>query len=127
MGKSDAPGFAELIDQAQQLPTAFGHDIANPFKAPLPPGDEVVNLDEPKVPGVPKLDYQAHVEHFYIPKDATAYEQVLNKVLNAQAILRYEDRNFTKEGDCIVVICYLTYTPKKKTEFRLRRDEDDQD
>ncbi len=126
MGKSDAPpSFADLIAQAQKTPPAngLGFDVSSPFPLPLPDDHQVRNLDEEedpaKAPGIPKYNYEAHVDYYTMPTDKAQYEATLNTILNGLAILRYEDRHFTKEGDCIVVICYLTYQPPPE------RDEDE--
>jgi len=132
MPKTDAPqSFAELIEQAQKA-TNIVTDVSSPF--PFPHNNErVVNLDEEdpiKVPGMTKLDYEAHVKCLYLPKDIVEYQNTLNEILNAHAILRYEDRHFTKEGDCVVVVCYLTYKPvpkNKKDDNKENRDGNEED
>ena len=128
MAKSDAPpSFAEIIQEAQRIPPdveGLGIDVSSPFPLPVPNDHRVVNLDDEdpaKIPGTPKYAFEAHVKCFYLPKDNLEYETVLNLLLNAHALLRYEDRHFTKEGDCIVVICFCTYKPDPK------KDEDDKD
>ena len=120
MGKTDAPpSFADLIEQAQRTPKegGLGVDVSSPFSVPVPDGHQLVNLDEEdplKVPGVPQYNYEAHVEYYELPSDVKAYEATLNTVLNGNAILRFEDRHFTKEGDCVVIVNYLTYKPPPK-------------
>lgn len=129
MGKSDAPpSFADLIEEAQKTPPSngLGSDVSSPFPLPVPDDHQVRNLDEEdplKAPGVPKYNYEAHVAHYELPSDINAYENTLNEILNGNAILRFEDRHFTKEGDCIVIVNYLTYKPppKEKDEDERRR------
>jgi hypothetical protein len=120
------PSFADLIEEAQRTPAVpgRGHDLTSPFGGRQPSDHRIVELggDGDQVPGAADFDYEAHVDHFVIPSDKAAYESVLNSILQAKAVLRYEDRSITKEGDCIVVICYLTYKPSARREARLRRE-----
>jgi hypothetical protein len=120
------PSFADLIEEAQRTPGApgRGHDLTSPFGVPQPADHRVVDLGGAgdQVPGATDFDYEAHVDHFVLPRDKAGYESVLNSILQAKAVLRYEDRSITKEGDCIVVICYLTYKPSARREARLRRE-----
>jgi hypothetical protein len=124
------PTFADLIEEAQRTPgtPGRGHDLTNPFGGRAPADHRVVDLggDGDQVPGAPDFDYEAHVDHFVLPSDKAAYEAVLNSILQAKAVLRYEDRSITKDGDCIVVICYLTYKPSARREGRLRREAEDE-
>lgn len=134
MAKSEAPpSFAEIIEQAQKTPVnagPLGTDVSSPFPLPLPDDHRVVDMDKDdpaKAPGVPVYDYTAHVKCFNLPQDIEKYETVLNEILNGHAILRFEDRHFTKEGDCVVVVNYLTYTPKPKVKKDKNPGEDDED
>lgn len=129
MGKTDAPpSFADLIQEAQKTPqsTSMGVDVSSPFPTPIPDDHVLRNLDEEedplKAPGVPKYNYEAHVQYYELPSDNTAYENTLNEILNGNAILRYEERHFTKEGDCIIVVNYLTYKPPPK-----EKDDDEEE
>ncbi len=128
MGKSDAPlSFADLIEEAQKTPESTrraGKEVSSPFGMPLPADHAVIDgddIDEAKIPGVAEYDYDAKVCYFALPKDIPEYEAVLNQVLKAEAILRYEDRSFTKEGDCIIVMCYLAKTPRAQALVSARR------
>lgn len=96
----DTPNFAELIEKAQAVNT----DIASPFPAP---GAGRVAFQPGRVPGAPEFDFEAKVSVFTLPTDAGEYEDVLNMSLRGEAVIRYEDRTFTKEGDFIVAICYM--------------------
>lgn len=136
MGKNDVPStFAEIIENAQRVPEGIVNrraDLSSPFSVPLPPDHRVVNMDdEPeKIQNVPMYDYKAHVEYLVLPKDIERYEGTLNEILNAEAILRYEEKSFTKEGDCIIVICYLKPDPvkvaaRKKKNARRGKDDDE--
>ena len=129
MPKGSTPSFADLIEEAQRTPghPGRGADLTNPFASRQPPDHRVVDLggDDGQVPGAAEYDYEAHVDHFVLPGDKSGYEGVLNQILKGKAVLRYEDRSITKEGDCIVVICYLTYQPSARREARLRREAED--
>lgn len=129
MAKGNTPSFADLIEEAQRTPEHGGRgtDLTNPF-APRPPSNHrVVDLssDADQIPGAAEYDLEAHVDHFVLPADKGAYEEVLNKILGGKAFLRYEDRSITKDGDCIVVICHLTKKPSARREARLRREAED--
>jgi len=43
-----------------------------------------------------------------MPTDRGEYEDVLNEVIRGEAVLRYEEKTFTKDGDFIVAICWMT-------------------
>jgi len=129
MGKNDAPAtFADLIESAQRTPQGgvMGVDVSSPFPLPIPDDHQLRNIDEEedpaKIPGIPKYNYEAHVEYYELPSDVRAYETTLNEILNGNAVLRYEERHFTKEGDCVVVINYLTYKPPPE-----KKDEDEEE
>jgi hypothetical protein len=136
MGKNDAPPtFAELIESAQKLPDPLGTrpaDLSSPFAftPPAPPDthrlvDIAKNPD--KIPGVAEFDYDAHIEHFVIPMQKSEYEKALGLILGGNAILRYEDRTFNKDGDYLIVLCYLTYKRNPEREAaRLRREDDEE-
>ncbi len=119
MAGSETESFAELIEKAQKAPAgaerAVG-DAASPFPLPLPAGHRVVtDKDDPvKIPGAVEYDFQAHVKYFNIPNDADKYEDTVNMILSAGAVLRFEEKHFTKEGDFVIVLCYLTKKPKPK-------------
>ena len=125
-------GFAEAIEAAQRGPTAPSGDMidaASPFPMPLPAGHRVVDGDqEGRIPGVVALvDYQAHAKVYNVAnaEDCAAYEETLNEILNGSAILRYEERHFTKEGDPLVLMCWMTYTPRPKREGEDAEDDED--
>ena len=96
----DDPNFTELLEKAQ----AVSNDVASPFPAP---GAGRVAFQPGRVPGVPEHDFEAKVEVFALPGDSGEYERVLNMILRAEAIPRYEERTFTKDGDFLVAICYM--------------------
>ena len=127
----DVPGFAELIEQAQQAPRpgeASIADLSNPFQVPLPPDHRVVDAraDPSKVPGAVAYDYKAHIKCFNLPTDCQEYADVIDQILSGEGILRYEDKTWTKDGDFVIAICWLTPktpTKKKKEGLGLRPDE----
>lgn len=126
--------FADIIKEAQDAATRAGlgsADISNPFQRPLPPGHEVVNLPgKAAKPVGPVLEYKAHVEVLNLSESADRYEDVLDQILRGEAVLRSEDKTFTKEGDFVVVITYLVpLTAKKKKEPTdlAHREVDDRD
>lgn len=131
----ETPGFAALIEEAQRLPATPGSvppEITSPFGGPLPPDHRVVE-DLPggsKIAGVVEYDYEAHVEVLCVNrKDERAlYVEVLNDILSGKAMLRYEDRTVTKDGDAMITICWMTRKPrpaKTKLSFVGSDDTDD--
>lgn len=96
----DEPNFAQLIEKAQAVST----DVASPFPAP---GAGRVAFQPGRVPGVAEHQYEAKVEVFNLPTDSGEYEEVLNMMLRAEAIPRFEERTFDKDGNFLVAICYL--------------------
>jgi hypothetical protein len=132
---SNTKGFAELIEDAQRIPGGPSNappEITSPFCMPLPADHRVVNNVEPgKAPGVTEFDYDAEVEVLCLnqPADRLTYVGILNKCLNGKAILRYEDRTVTKEGDSMVTICWLTPKPRppksKLASFRGSAEDED--
>jgi len=108
--------FASVITRHQKLPDFDSEkkpDISSPFPRPVPKDHRVVDIDEEdKIPKSIQWDYEAHVEYLLLPKDCDAYAEIINKALAGDALIRFEEKSFLKEGDCAVVICYLTRKPK---------------
>lgn len=94
----ESQDFADVVAKAQRVTSA---DVASPFA-----GREAYVTARGK-PGV-ELDFDAHVKVFTIPADAPDYEEVMNTVLRGDALLRYEEKTFDKEGNFLVAICWLT-------------------
>jgi hypothetical protein len=115
---SDDDDFASVIERSQHSPRTkadLPQEVNDLFERPIPRDHRVVR--EPtgeKIAGAIEYDYKSHVEYFHVPEQKDEYEEILDTILNAEAVLRYEDRTFTREGDCIVVICYLTRTENKE-------------
>jgi hypothetical protein len=136
MGRHDAPPtFAELIESAQKLPDPLAPtptDLSSPFTFTPPAAQQThrvvdTSKDPEKIPGIAEFDYDAHVEHFVIPLQKAEYERALGLILNGKAIPRYEDRTFTKEGDYVIALCYLTYKRNPEREAaRVQREEDEE-
>lgn len=124
--------FAELIEEAQKPPQGVGAippEVTSPFGSPLPTDHRVVDEVSPgKVPNAVEYDYKAHVAVLCLNKDEErdAYTDIVNKVCAGEALLRFEDRNMTKEGDSMVTISWLTKIEragKKKSSYRLDNDD----
>jgi hypothetical protein len=128
MGKNDAPpSFADLIENAQKAPerrVMRGAELSSPFGSPLPPEHRVVDDDPRLIAGVPEFDYQAHVAHLVLPTDAVKYESILNDALSGKCIIRKEDSNFTKEGDYIVIVIYMTKLERPRRPNRHRIEDE---
>lgn len=116
-----------MIESAQRLPepgAGAGLDISSPFARRLPAHHKVVDDEPGPLKGVPTYEFKANVKFFTIPDDAEKYEAILDLVLSGAAILRYEDKTYSKDGDFLVTICYLTPKPGSVTAKK-RRDEDE--
>lgn len=103
--KGDSQDFAEVIAKAQRVTAG---DTANPFNLP----EKNVMLPG-KIPGVEKYDYKSQAVVFCLPADSTAYEEVMDQILAGEAILRYEDRSWDKEGNFNVAMVYLIPRDKR--------------
>jgi hypothetical protein len=96
----ESEDFAAVVERAQKVSNDIGSLFSNG------PGRTAF---EPRVNrGGPDLDFEAHSEVYALPADREAYEDVMNQVLRGEAVMRYEDRTFTKEGDFMVALVYLT-------------------
>lgn len=98
---SDQDDFAEIVARAQRV----NKDMGGLFGAA--PGNVAF---EPRrnALAAPAMDYEAHCDVFCLPPDKDGYEEVLNLCLRGEAILRWERDSFSKEGDFMVAVCYLT-------------------
>jgi hypothetical protein len=97
----DSEDFTDVIEKAQKI----SGDIGGLF-AQNGPGR--VAFEARGNRRGPEMDYEAHCEVFALPADSAAYEDIMNMILRGEAISRYEDRSWSKEGDFMVAICYLT-------------------
>jgi hypothetical protein len=110
--------FTEVIRRAQKIGPG---DVVDPFK--LPERNAMIPGQASKIPGVESYDYESRAEVFCLPGDKGDYQDVMDRVLAGEALLRYEDRTFDKEGNFHVAIVYLI--PKhRKTSQQTRNDED---
>jgi hypothetical protein len=132
MPKNDTPGWAELIENSQKPPAARAalenkDPLSSILETRLPAGHRLINMDDEndpdKIPGAVGYEFDPHVKFFSIPKDSADYEAVIADVLQKKAIVRYEERTFTKDGDFLVVVFYLTPRPVPVRP----RDENDHD
>ena len=101
----DSEDFSNIIERAQRV----DKDLGSIF------GDQGAGRVAFQARGNragPALDFVAKVAVFNLPADAEAYEEVLNEILRGDAISRYEERTFSKEGDFLVAICYLEPRPR---------------
>ena len=98
MAGSESTDFGDVIEKAQR---GSPGDVASPFA-----GREAFVPARGK-PGV-EYDFEAHIKVFAVPTDAADYEDVMNEILRGDAVLRYEEKTFTKDGDFLVAICWMT-------------------
>lgn len=93
--------FAAAIEKAQRL-SGDGGSLFMPDH----PG-RIAFEGNPRKVG-PDLEHDAHVAVFSLPEDRGEYEDVLNLSLRGEAIVRYEEKTFTKDGVFVVACCWLT-------------------
>lgn len=99
----ESEDFLDVITRAQRVTAG---DVANPFES----GKNA--FVHGRNTGVPDLDWDAHVEVFALPADAGDYEDIMNMCLRGEATMRYEERTWSKEGDFMVAVVYLTPRPR---------------
>lgn len=127
MGKNETLSFAEIIENAQKTPERAktrGAEMSSPFSMALPPDHRVVEDDPRQINGVPEFDYQVHVKYIVLPTGVADYEQILNDAASGKCVIRKEETTFTKEGDYIVVVQYMTKLDRPRRANR-RREEGD--
>jgi hypothetical protein len=105
--------FATIIEKSQRVDKDMGSLFGTgaPGRVAFEPANRNAGAD---------LEWDAHCDVFCIPADRDGYQDVLNQILHGEASLRYEERTFTKDGDFMVAICYLT--PRERP--RAAADED---
>lgn len=140
MGKSDTESIAAVVQRASEVPDDTGlganADIPQLFtQFPIPAGEPVIdNLADPSkksIQGVPKYNFSAHFRRFimgqvevghdekgrpeYVERDDSAhYEQLMNDILDGEAVMRWEERSTLRDGTIVISVSYLTPKPKKK-------------
>jgi hypothetical protein len=118
--------FASVIERAQQSPRSradIPQEVTDLFEKPIPPNHRVIREGKgDQIPGMIEYDYQAHIKYFAIPERADEYEAITNDILAGKALLRWEKTTFTKEGDFIVVVCYMTMTPNKERTEKKQKE-----
>lgn len=93
--------FAAVIAKAQRVDKDMGGIFGAPGRVAFEP-------PAARPAAGPELDWDAHCEVFCLPSDKEGYVEILNMSLHGEATIRYEERTFTKDGDFMVAICYLT-------------------
>jgi hypothetical protein len=106
---------------------------------PIPDGERIVTDTPPRqpqgqtedlIPGVPRYDkLQTHLRRFIIGQrmigdddrgrpsyvdqdDSQAYEALMNDILHAKAMLRWEEKQHLRDGTLVVSVCYFTRTER---------------
>jgi hypothetical protein len=139
MAKQDRESLADTVKRAQEIPDDQGGganvDIPSLFgHFPIPTGEPVVDnephpQDPRRISGVPKYNFEAHLERFVLGKlfmemgdhvevqeqdDSAEYEKLINRALMGEAILRWEEKQTLKDGTFVVTVCYLTVKERPK-------------
>lgn len=129
MGKNDAPqSFAEIIDEVQSKNGSV--DPASPFSKPLPPGERLVDTAGDMLRRRDAYEYKSHTKTFnlYGEEGATAYDELQSRIANSSdLLLRRDEIHWTKEGDCLALVQWIEFIPKKVPPGRHGRDDDDDD
>lgn len=105
MAKDTSEDFSDVIAKAQSVNKDIGGLFSNggPGRVAFEPGPDAAG---------PDLEWDAHCDVFCLPSDKEGYEDVMNQCLRGEAKVRYERDTFTKDGDFMVAICYLTPRPR---------------
>lgn len=96
--KESSGGFAEVMESANQMARA---PIAHPFGAPL----QGVAAARPRQ-GLP---IRQTTEVFALPNKADEYDALMNRAWSGEIEIRYEERQWTKESDLMIVVCYFEH------------------
>lgn len=91
--------FSAVIERAQRVSKDIGGLFGEAGRVAFEPRRDRVGQEH---------DFDAHVRVFLLPTDAGDYEDILNTILSGEGVLRYEEKTFTKDGDFMVAICWLT-------------------
>jgi len=152
--KNNAGGesFADAINRASKRPDpsnqGANQGLPNLFGDFPIPKDELV-IDNEKAPekadsalmkGIPRYRLRAHFRRFImgtisIPTgahefdvethdDSAEYEALLNDMIEAKAIPRWEDRTTLKDGTVIIAVSYLSVLPKKDGDKSSLKEEE---
>ena len=88
--------FAEIMDQANRMADAA---VVHPFgNGPSP----LARVGQGR--GLPVRQI---TQMFYCPKDLAEYDACCNRAWAGEISIRFEERTFTKEGEWLVVVCFM--------------------
>lgn len=99
--KGQEDDFGAAIERAQRA----SNDMGGLFS---PPNAARVAFEPRPHQAGPSYEFEAHCDVFALPSDRDEYVEVLNKILRGEAIRQYEEKTFTKDGDFMVAIVWLT-------------------
>lgn len=122
MAKTERPPtFGELIDEIQKSPDPFGPapatDLANPFAMPIPRGEKFVNSTKAPFKPTSSVDYEHHSEMFNLcnQTERAEYNDLQAQIANTEGhFLVTKERHWTKDGDCLCLVEWITTKPGKK-------------
>jgi hypothetical protein len=152
MKNTAGDSFADALNRAGRRPDisqqGANHALPNLFgDFPIPKNELVIDdekasegpQDGTLIHGVPRYRFRAHFRRFImgtisIPTgahefdveahdDTAEYEALLNEMLSAKAVPRWEDRTTLKDGTVIIAVSYLSVLPKKENEGKRNDDE----
>lgn len=140
MGKgNDNESIAAVVRRASEFPDDDGKGgarvtIPSLFPDfPIPRGEKVITDEPPagqdRVQGVPAYNFRAHFERFVMGQqlvgktadgafeyeekdDSPKYETLMNRILDGDAIMRWEERKTLNDGTMVISVSY--FTPKAK-------------
>ncbi len=104
--------FTEILEAVSKRPEREEDlvELVSPW-AGFPAGDkyeDTTNTVEPIK--APKFEYKAYLRKFFIGADddaITDYENIINRALSGEVVVRFEERTITKEGDVIILMSWL--------------------
>lgn len=145
---SDTESIAAVVRRASEFPDDDGKGGARVTipalfpDFPIPKGEKVID-DEPaggqeRVQGVPAYNFRAHFERFVMGQqligrtaegafeyeekdDSPKYEELMNRILDGDAILRWEERKTLNDGTMVISVSYFTPKPKPKKDGESER------
>lgn len=143
--KGQEESIASVVKRASEFPDDTGKGGANvtlpqlfpDVQYPIPPGEKIINDEPPpgmsRPEGVPQYNLRAHFQRFIMGQqivggskeegyqyeerdDSVAYEELMNRILAGEAMLRWEERKTLNDGTMVISVSYFTPLNKVKKE-----------
>lgn len=135
--------IAATVKRASEIPDDDGQGGANVTipqlfaQYPIPQGEPVISdlpaPDARSIQGIPQWNFRAHFKRFVMGQtvtgrdgdgnyiyeerdDSVDYENLMNSILEGEAIIRWEERKTLTDGTMVISVSYLTPKPKAKKD-----------